>query len=122
MLLSRRHDGFCVLLGDPPIDWTTVHGPDDHRKWIGMREIFPADLIRREVLAKERRALLVFGLMHFQRKNAAANFESDGPAASIVSLLEERGGPKVFSIVGPIPRGKWATWWRTPAIPSSTSR
>src|SRR5512145_499945 len=44
-----------VLLGDPPIDWAAVKGPVDHRRWIDQRELFPAELIRREVLARNRR-------------------------------------------------------------------
>src|SRR5262249_43909159 len=84
-----------VLLGDPPIDWNLVHSFDDYRRWIEMRETYPADLIRREVLAKRRHALLIYGLMHFQRKNAYANFESEGQAATVVSLLEEQGRTKV---------------------------
>jgi hypothetical protein len=87
-----------VLLGDPPIDWANVKSPADHRKWIEQRETFPADLIRQEVLGKKRRALLLFGQMHFQRKNAAANFRSDGAAASIVSLLEDAGQTRVFTV------------------------
>jgi hypothetical protein len=87
-----------VLLGDPPIDWDNVRSPEDHGPWLQMRESYPADLIRREVLAKGRRALLYYGLMHFQRKNAAANFVSEGVAASIVSLLEDTGATKVFSL------------------------
>lgn len=87
-----------VLLGDPPIDWAAVKGPVDHRRWIGQRELFPAELIRREVLARNRRALVVFGQMHFQRKNAVANFTSAGPAATIVSLLEEAGDMTVFVV------------------------
>ena len=87
-----------VLLGDPPIDWAAVKGPADHRRWIEQRETFPADLIRREVLAKKRHALVVFGQMHFQRKNAVANFTSEGPAATIVSLLEAAGDTTAFVV------------------------
>ena len=87
-----------MRLGDPPIDWAAVKSPADHRRWIEQREIFPADLVRREVLAKNRRALVVFGQMHFQRKNAAANFTADGQAATIVSLLEEAGATRVFVV------------------------
>lgn len=57
-----------VLLGDPPIDWDNIHTIDDHRTWIEMRNTFPADLIRREVLGKQRRALVIYGDMHLQRK------------------------------------------------------
>jgi hypothetical protein len=87
-----------VLLGDPAIDWTAIKSRADHLKWIAKRETFPAELIRREVLAKGRRALLLYGVMHLQRKNAMANFDATGPAASLVSLLEESGETKVFSI------------------------
>jgi hypothetical protein len=87
-----------VLLGDPPIEWENVKTPEEHRKWIEMRDTFPADLIQREVLAKGRRALLTYGAMHFQRKNIGANYESEGPAETIVSRLENKWGAKVFTI------------------------
>jgi hypothetical protein len=93
--LDRR---LRVLLGDPPIDWDSVHTPADHRRWIEMRETFPTDLIQREVLAKRRHALLTYGSMHFQRKNIVANYESDGQAETIVSRLEKLTGTKVFTI------------------------
>jgi|SRR3954470_2238028 len=87
-----------VLLGDPPIDWENVKTPEEHRKWIEMRDTFPADLIQREVLSKGRHALLTYGQMHFQRKNLNANYESEGPAETIVSRLENKWGAKVFTI------------------------
>jgi hypothetical protein len=87
-----------VLLGDPPIDWENVKTEPDHRRWIEMRDTFPADLIQREVIAKGRRALLLYGQMHFQRKNIGANYESEGPAETIVSRLENKYGAKVFTI------------------------
>jgi hypothetical protein len=87
-----------VLLGDPPIEWENVKTPQDHRRWIEMRDTYPADLIQREVLTKGRHALLTYGQMHFQRKNIGANYESEGPAETIVSRLENRWGAKVFTI------------------------
>lgn len=87
-----------VLLGDPPIRWEEVKTKADHMKWIAMREIFPADVVKREILAKHRRALLVYGVGHLWRKNPQANFESAGLAASLVSLLEETHGAKVFNV------------------------
>lgn len=88
-----------VLLGDPPIDWDRVKSPADHRRWIEMRETYPAALIQLEVLAKDRRALLVYGHGHFQRKNVASNFEmTDWRTQTIVSLLESAGPTKVFAI------------------------
>jgi hypothetical protein len=87
-----------VVLGDPPIDWESVKTAADHRRWIVMRDWFPADLIQREVVAKHRRALLFYGQMHFQRKQIAANYESQGEAETIVSRLENNYGARVFTI------------------------
>src|SRR3954447_13065395 len=87
-----------VLLGDPPIEWEHVTTQAEHRQWIEMRDTFPADLIHREVIARGRRALLLYGQMHFQRKNIGANYESEGPAETIVSRLENKWGAKVFTI------------------------
>jgi hypothetical protein len=57
-----------VLLGDPPIDWNAVKTPQDHFQWMRLRDSFPADLIHREVVAKQRRALLA------QRGTMASRF------------------------------------------------
>jgi hypothetical protein len=87
-----------VLIGEPPVDWAEVHRPDDLMKWLLDRDgRFPADLIQREVLAKHRRALVVYGSGHLQRRNIGRNYEREN---TIVSLLES-AGIKVFSI--------WAT-------------
>ena len=97
-VLRRRELQIRVLLGDPPIRWEEVKTKADHMKWIAMRETFPAEVVQREVLAKHRSALLVYGVGHLQRKNPQANFESTGMAASLVSLLEETHGTKVFNV------------------------
>jgi hypothetical protein len=91
-----------VLLGDPPIDWDAVHTFEDFQKWLALRDTHPADLIQREVLGKERRALIIYGQMHAQRKNLLANYESDGLAETLISRLESKAGISVFTI-----------WWDT---------
>ncbi len=84
-----------VLLGDPPIEWEKVRTFEDVLKWGDQRDFYAADLIRREVLAKQRRALVIYGRGHFQRKNARTNFETDDFLAGILT----RGQPgKVFNI------------------------
>jgi hypothetical protein len=53
------------------------------------------------VLAKRRRALLVYGLGHLQRKNALSNFDMTAwQAQTIVSLLERAGPTTIFTIWG----------------------
>lgn len=96
--LLREHQ-LRVLLGDPPIDWDNVRTHEDHRKWIEMRDTFPAALIQVEVLAKQRRALVLYGHMHFQRKNLLSNYDMQHwQAQTIVSLLEGTTPTKVLTI------------------------
>lgn len=93
-----------VLLGDPAIDWNQIHTADDLNK-IRRSDTVPAAIIEREVIAKNRRALIVYGDSHYDRKNlywmlqdkAAAEERFARPVNSIVTILE-RGGTKVFSI------------------------
>jgi hypothetical protein len=90
-----------VLLGDPPIEWNTVRDRADHFKWLAMRDSYPAALLQLEVLAKQRRALLVYGHLHFQRKNVMFNFDmQDWRAQTIVSLIESATPTTVFTIWG----------------------
>ena len=89
-----------VLLGDPPIDWDHVRRKEDHRHWVVQRDSYPADLIRREVIVRGRRALVVYGNLHFLRKEILSNYDMrDWQAQTIVSLLEA-SGHKVFVIFG----------------------
>ncbi len=74
-----------VLLGDPPFDWSKVQTAGD--LYHDDRDRFVADLILRESLAKKRRALIVYGHIHYLR----------GARQSIVSYLEG-DGHKVFSV------------------------
>jgi len=79
-----------VLLGDPPIDWDSIDrgdvskavAPDDRTR-------YPAEVIRREVIAKNRRALVVYGGMHLRRRNVNND--------TIVALLE-KAGIRVFTV------------------------
>jgi hypothetical protein len=88
-----------ILLGDPPIDWTKVQTREDHSKWLAQRDSFPAALIQTAVLAKERKALIVYGHLHFQRRQMASNlFMDDWRAQTIVSLIERAGPTRVFTI------------------------
>jgi hypothetical protein len=81
-----------VLLGDPPVDWAAVHTISD---FPGRPDSFPRELIRREVLAKGRRALIIYGDMHLQRHDYAFNYE---PSDGIVEVLERDAPGAVFSI------------------------
>ena len=71
-----------VLLGDPPIDWETLRTAQDYRSWLGFqRDSYPAKLIRGEVVARQRRALVIYGDGHLQAK-------SERPGKSLAGILE----------------------------------
>ena len=89
-----------VLLGDPPIDWEHIRTKDDHRRWVVQRSPFVADLIRRDVIARKRRALVVYGNGHFPRREILSNYDmSDYQSQTITSWIESTGH-KVFVIFG----------------------
>jgi hypothetical protein len=90
-----------VLLADPPIDWDRVRSPADYTRWREMRPSYAAALLQVEVLAKERRALLVHSILQLQRKNVFTNYEmEDWRAQTVVSIIENTTPNRVFTIWG----------------------
>lgn len=93
-----------VLLGDAPIDWDEVRTLEDIHK-VGRSDSIPAGIIQPEVVSKGRRALVIYGDMHYVRRNLywkmqdkeAAEKRFATPVDSIVTNLERAGTP-VFSI------------------------
>jgi hypothetical protein len=77
-----------VLLGDTP--YPANPGASKRRS-----DTFPAELIEREVIPKKRKALIVYGEMHYLRRPPPPM--PGQPAGTIVGLLET-AGVKVFSI------------------------
>jgi hypothetical protein len=101
-----------VLLGDPPIDWSTVQTRDDYRNWLRQRDSHPAEVLQREVLARGRRALVIYGDGHFQAR-------SERPGRSLIGILET-GGTRTFTITSRF--GDLSTFqpdvasWRAPRL------
>ena len=82
-----------VLLGDPPIEWEKVHSLDDLKRWLN-RDRVAAEVVRREVLAKGRRALIIYGDQHLIRPATTA---APNIVGGTVAQLE-RSGTSVFTI------------------------
>jgi hypothetical protein len=92
-----------VLLGDPPIDWDVAeYDRSKWKEWMGLRDRYPAEVVQKDVLAKKRRALLIYGgsrCLHFQRKNVDTNYDHPVDLAyTLASLLERDGVTKLFTI------------------------
>jgi hypothetical protein len=74
-----------VLLGDPPIDWDAIHSTDDLKKAPRDRGRHPQGVLEKEVLAKGRRALVIYGALHLLRQNLAG--------ANLIERVETSGTP-----------------------------
>jgi hypothetical protein len=86
-----------VLLGDPPIDWSVIKDAQELIKWAEQRSTHAADLINREVIAKSRRALVIYGDAHFPRKSIRSNYEGDD-LRPMVDLLGDNPAARIFTI------------------------
>jgi hypothetical protein len=87
-----RNRRLRVLVGEPPIDWESMKTADDLNKWeaepTSSSDAVAASIIRKEVLAKNRRVLVLYGAGHFFRKVVKQ---------SLVTLLEA-GGTRAFTV------------------------
>ena len=53
-----------VWLGDPPIDWSEIKTKADWLPFQAQRDDYPSELIEREVLGKNKKALVIYGAAH----------------------------------------------------------
>jgi hypothetical protein len=80
-----------VLLGDPPLDWSTVTSFHQLRAIAGaQRDAHAASVIEKQVLARGRRALICYGLGHLAR------------GGSLAGILE-RAGERPYVIADFVP-------------------
>jgi retinol-binding protein 3 len=86
-----------VLAGDPPIDWKKVKKRGDADTLLGQRDSHFASVVEQQVLAKNRKALLIIGTVHlFKVRPRATVGTTVGPAppakkpGNVTQFLEER--------------------------------
>jgi len=60
-----------VLAGDPPVDWTRVRSTDDLRPYRD-RDSNIASVVEQDVLARHRKALMIFGVRHLMHGGGGA--------------------------------------------------
>ena len=84
-----------VLLGDPPIDWSVVRTREDVGRWLASRG-HVVDVIKQEVLSKNRRALVLYGDGHLRRYGKWRG--TDGPAPPTLLNRIEAEGTRAFAI------------------------
>lgn len=54
-----------IWLGEPPIDWSKIKTRDDFSTIFRERDRYPAEVIRTQILAKNKKALVIYGNYHF---------------------------------------------------------
>jgi hypothetical protein len=86
-----------VVLGDPPIDWSTVKAEKDYEKFSD-RDGYFATVVEQQVLAKKHRALLIAGELHALKQ--VPKDEPEGPdGPDVAQLIERRHPGALFSVV-----------------------
>jgi hypothetical protein len=71
----RRHGKhqMRVICGDPYINWDKIKTKEDIGPFMGHRDLWYAQVVKDEVLAKHHRAFLIAGVTHFLRGQGDAN-------------------------------------------------
>jgi hypothetical protein len=87
-----------VLLGDPPIDWEQIHSMRDLQQAMGDRDGYALTVLQREVLAKGRRALVIYGGQHLLRRNTVPN-AADEWARGIIARMERDHLGSAFTVL-----------------------
>jgi hypothetical protein len=86
-----------AVLADPPIDWSAIHDRPAWERVAATRDRHFADVIERDVLARGRRALLVFGSGHVQNEKAFDARPNRARSPNLAELLDaEHPGDTLF--------------------------
>jgi len=72
-----------ILAAEPPIVWSKINSSEELFEFIGQRDRFYGDLVKSEVLKKNKKALLIMGSGHFN-KCKPAQYLMDNPIAAVL--------------------------------------
>jgi hypothetical protein len=101
-----------VLLGEPLIDWSQIKTKEGLRLWyrdqmiqrpwgkVNVRDGSAVDVIEREVMAKGRKALVIYGDAHFRRDELplGEGFMADYFKGNFVNQMEHLHPGSVFTV------------------------
>jgi hypothetical protein len=107
-----------VLAGDPPIDWRTVRSQADVRSFPGRRDDSMAAVVEKEVFAKHRKALLLYGTAHLIHgsETGVGLFEKDYPGATFVIDVYYKPGCETPSAADDAALEARMTLWPVPSL------
>jgi hypothetical protein len=111
-----------VHLGDPEFDWDQIQTNEQWERVAALRDRHAADVVER-VLARRRRALLLYGGGHLMRERAYQRFGGTPHVPNLTELVEARHPQAVFAIW--THTGNWGDisvvdsrlrGWKTPSL------
>jgi hypothetical protein len=73
-----------VWLGDPPIDWSKVKTKEDYSPHVAKRDQYPAEIIKTQILDKNKKALVIYGTFHLGYGSLREQVDSIRPDAFFV--------------------------------------
>jgi hypothetical protein len=73
-----------VWLGDPPIDWSKIKTKEDLSPRLAERDQYPAEIIKTQILAKNKKALVIYGTSHLSYGSLREQVDSIRPGAFFV--------------------------------------
>jgi hypothetical protein len=80
-----------VWLGDPPIDWSKIKTQEDFFLKLDQRNQYPADIIKTEILAKRKKALVIYGEFHFYGEKSLRGLVEHGYPGTFFIVTVYRG-------------------------------
>jgi len=86
-----------VWLGEPAIDWSTVHTQADYMPYSMRRAQNPAEIIERDILARGKKALVIYGGFHFNQPG----WPPGTPHFQDLREMVEAHHPGAFYVVSP---------------------
>lgn len=86
-----------VWAGEPPADWSAIKRREDLEPLLRQRDTYPAAVIEKHILGRGRKALVIYGALHFY----AVPRRPDVPSEGNLKDLVERRAPNAFYVVHP---------------------
>jgi hypothetical protein len=98
-LKRRGQHQIRVLCGDPDIDWTRIQDGTALAPHLASRELSYVRIVKSEVLARHRRALLIMGAFHFLRNLGMVPGKAEGNS-TIEDQLRAAGARTYLIVTG----------------------
>lgn len=95
-------DRIHVWLGEPKIDWSQITTKADWQPLVAQRDHYAAEVINKNILAKKKKALVIYGEQHFTdpvSPAVAAKLIAAGWDPYSLKALVEKDHPHAFFVV-----------------------